>query len=467
MRVAVIYNDMCRSDRCNLQCIHYCPVVRNGTECIWLGDDKKATISEQLCIGCGICIRKCPYDAIRVINLPEELKEGLMHQYGENGFRIFNLPIPREGRAVGILGSNGIGKTTTINVLSGKLVPNLGWWEEPPDWDEVVREVKSIELSDYFKYMKSRGFKSALKPQYVDMIPQVVKGTVKKNLGKKGRDIKDIAERLNLTKVLDRDVKNLSGGELQMMAIAATILTDADIYFFDEPSSYLDIYQRLAAAREIKRLSVTKRVVIVEHDLAVLDFLADDVHIVYGTEGAYGVVTKPRPVRSAINVYLTGFLKEENIKFRDTEVKFEARAPRQGWKSKTIISYPKLLKKLGDFTLEAEAGQVYAGEVVGVVGANGIGKTTFVKMLAGVLEPGKGKVELKVVVSYKPQYLTSDYEGTVEMLFNERIKDAMNESYFDREVIQPMGIKRLFEQQVSTLSGGELQRVAVALCLGM
>jgi ATP-binding cassette subfamily E protein 1 len=121
---------------------------------------------------------------------------------------------------------------------------------------------------------------------------------------------------------------------------------------------------------------------------------------------------------------------------------------------------------LGDFTLEAEAGTVYAGEVVGIVGPNGIGKTTFVKMLAGALEPDKGEVELKVTVSYKPQYLTSDYEGTVESLFNERIRESMVESFFEREVLHPMGLKRLMEQHVSTLSGGELQRVAVALCLG-
>ena len=449
-----------------MQCIHYCPVVRNGMECVRIGENKKASISEQLCIGCGICVHKCPFDSIRIINLPEELKEGLIHQYGENGFRIFNLPIPREGRVIGILGSNGIGKTTAINILSGKITPNLGSWNDPPGRDDVLRRVKSIELAEYLKDAWREGFTSAVKPQYIDRIPEVVSGTVREILEKKGEGFEGVAENLGLTKVLDREIKALSGGELQMMAIAATTLTEADVYFFDEPSSYLDIYQRLQAARAIKSLAGRKRVVIVEHDLAILDFLADDVHIVYGVEGAYGVVTKPRPVRSAINVYLSGFLREENVRFRETEVKFEARAPRQEWKSKSVITYPRIVKTLGDFRFEAEGGTCYAGEVIGIVGPNGIGKTTFVKLLAGVLEPDEGCITHNLVVSYKPQYLTPDYDGTVESLFNERIREAISEAYFEKEVVNPLGVKRLMEKEVSALSGGEIQRVAVTLCLG-
>src|SRR5437870_2254756 len=91
--------------------------------------------------------------------------------------------------------------------------------------------------------------------------------------------------------------------------IAATMLKDADVYFFDEPSSYLDIYQRLEVAKVIQTLSKEKYVVVVEHDLAVLDFLADSVYLLYGSEGAYGVVAQPRAVRTGINVYLGGYLK--------------------------------------------------------------------------------------------------------------------------------------------------------------
>jgi ATP-binding cassette subfamily E protein 1 len=87
-----------------------------------------------------------------------------------------------------------------------------------------------------------------------------------------------VAQALELTHVLDRPMDALSGGELQRVAVAATLVKDADVYFFDEPSSYLDIYQRLNVARQIKAIPPEKMVVVIEHDLAILDFLADVVY---------------------------------------------------------------------------------------------------------------------------------------------------------------------------------------------
>src|SRR5256885_5488955 len=102
-------------------------------------------------------------------------------------------------------------------------------------------------------------------------------------------------DRLSRARIfMDRDIAQLSGGELQRLAIAATMLKDADVYFFDEPSSYLDIYQRLRVAKVIQSLSKEKYVVVVEHDLAVLDFLADTGFLMYGKEGAYCIIAQPR-----------------------------------------------------------------------------------------------------------------------------------------------------------------------------
>src|SRR5437660_12769340 len=112
------------------------------------------------------------------------------------------------------------------------------------------------------------------------------------------------------------------------MASAASMLKDAVIYFFDEPSSYLDIYQRLRVAKVIQSLSKEKYVVVVEHDLAVLDFLADTVFLMYGEEEAYGIIGQPRPLRTAIKVYPGGYLTEVNIRFREREIRFDVRPPR-------------------------------------------------------------------------------------------------------------------------------------------
>src|SRR3989441_12650370 len=196
------------------------------------------------------------------------------------------------------------------------------------------------------------------------------------------------------------------------MAIAATMLKEADIYFFDEPSSYLDIYQRLQVAKVIHSLSEEKYVVVVEPALAVLDFLADTVFLMYGEEGAYGIIAQPRPVRTAINVSLGGYLKEENIRFRNREIRFDTRPPRGDWKAETLVTFGELTKRFEDFELTVRPGRLRKGEVVGVVGPNATGKTTFVKMLAGQETPTSGAVEGQWQGSCKPRYPEAVYEGT-------------------------------------------------------
>ena len=465
-----MFKDRCQPKRCHLECIAFCPPQRTGTEVIWIDPETtKAVISEETCIACGICTRKCPFDAIRIIGLPEELKEDLVHQYGKNAFRLFRLPVPKKGSVIGLLGPNGIGKTTTVSILSGELPPNLGHYRRKKAyWDEVLEYFAGTELHDYLERISRKEIRTSIKPQYVDRLGKMYSGRVGDLLEKLDAQGKldDLADRLSLRSFLDRDIAQLSGGELQRVAIAATMLKDADIYFFDEPSSYLDIYQRLQVAKVIQSLSKEKYVVVVEHDLAVLDFLAETVYLMYGSEGAYGIIAEPRPVRTAINVYLGGYMKEENIRFRDREIRFETRPPRADWKADTLVTFDALTKRYKDFELQVEPGKLRKGEVVGVVGPNATGKTTFVKMLAGEETPTSGTVQGKWQVSYKPQYLESNYEGTVRELFQNAIGKKAESGYFDSEILEPLKVKGMLDRDVSTLSGGELQRVAIALCLG-
>ncbi len=470
VRVAVVFKDRCQPKRCHLECITFCPPQRTGSEVIWISQETgKAEISEETCIACGICVKKCPFDAIRIIGLPEELKEDLVHQYGKNAFRLFRLPVPKKGSVIGLLGPNGIGKTTAVGILSGETAPNLGHYRrKKPHWDEVLEYYKGTELHDYLEKISNGRLRAAIKPQYVDRLAKVYRGQVRDLLRKidtTGR-LDTLVEPLALESFLDRDIAQLSGGELQRVAIAATMLKDADVYFFDEPSSYLDIYQRLQVAKVIQGLAKDKYVVVVEHDLAVLDFLAETVYLMYGSEGAYGIIAEPRPVRTAINVYLGGYMKEENIRFRDREIRFESRPPRGDWKAETLVTFDELTKRYPNFELTVRPGKLRKGEVVGVVGPNATGKTTFVKMLAGEETPTSGSVQGKWAVSYKPQYLESAYEGSVRELFLNAIGKKTESGYFDTEILEPLKVKGMLERDVSTLSGGELQRVAIALCLG-
>ncbi|MEM4262914.1 MAG: ribosome biogenesis/translation initiation ATPase RLI [Thermoplasmata archaeon] len=468
MRIAVLLRDRCQPKRCNLECIRYCPPVRTGTETIAMDENiGKPVISEQLCVGCGICVHKCPFEAIKIIGLPEELEEKTVHRYGLNSFRLYGLPVPKKGQVVGVIGPNGIGKTTAINILSGAMLPNLGRYDAPPDRQQILDHYSGAEIHDYFEKLFDGELRTAIKPQYVDKLADLSRGKVGKLLSKVDDlgKLDSVASELSIENILDRDIETLSGGELQRVAIAATLLKDADAYFFDEPSSYLDIYQRLRVAEIIQRISSEKYVLVIEHDLAIMDFLSELAYLMYGSEGAYGIVSQPRVVRVAINVYLDGYLREENIRFRDTEIRFFPKPPRDEWNRAGLVRFGKLSKKLDGFTLSADGGEIHVAEVVGAVGPNAIGKTTFVKMLAGEIQPDAGTIDTTARVSYKPQYIRPTFDGTVREMFIESLGADFESGFFKSEIAHPMSLKFLLDRELKSLSGGELQRVAISLCL--
>ncbi len=465
MRIAILNKDRCQPRRCSHECEKYCPRVRTGDETIVFPEaGGKPLISEELCVGCGICINRCPFDAIMIIGLPEELTEPT-HRYGPNAFALYGLPVPQVGRVTGILGPNGIGKSTAVQILSGALVPNFG--DGAGDWERVLEHYAGTALHDYFSDVVDGNIKVSQKPQYVDMIPKAFKGKASELLDRVDERgvLGELIERLGLTPVIDRKITELSGGELQRVAIAACAARDADFYFFDEISPYLDIYQRINSAQLIQEIARDKAVLVVEHDLAILDMLADVVHVAYGQPGAYGVITYPKGVRIAINQYLKGYLPEENVRIRPEAIKFEVHPPRIEANIETLVNYDKFSKKYGNgFSLETEGGSLKQGEVLGIVGPNGIGKSTFVKILAGEVDPDEGKLDLDITISYKPQYIKPDVPMQVQY-FLRSISRKFDTSYFQSEVAKPMQLEPLYERDLTDLSGGELQRVAIAACL--
>ncbi|RLE57895.1 MAG: ribosome biogenesis/translation initiation ATPase RLI [Thermoprotei archaeon] len=472
VRVAVIIKDRCKPKYCNKECIRFCPLARTGKEAIKFSEELgRPVISEVLCTGCGICVKKCPFKAIYIVNLPEELEEECVHRYGPSGFKLYRLPIVKEGKVLGLIGPNAIGKTTVLKILAGELKPNLGYVDREPSWSEIIKHFRGTELQIYFEKLSRRELKVVHKPQFIDAIPRVVKGKVRDILSRvaERNRLREVIELLHMQHILDKDVSVLSGGELQKLAIAAAYLRDGDVYLFDEPSSHLDVRERLRAAKLIRRLaSEGKTVVVVEHDLAVLDYVSDYVCVLYGAPGAYGIVSLPRGVRVGINEYLDGFLTAENMRIRPEPIRFRLRPPeRQKSKERILLSWSRIVKKFPGFTLEVEPGEVYRGEVVGILGPNGIGKTTFVKILANVLEPDEGVVvpyTEKVRVSYKPQYIKPTTSAIVEEVFA-KIDPNYRDKWVWHELAEPLQLTHLLKRDIMELSGGELQRVAIAACL--
>jgi len=483
MRIAVLNKDRCKPDKCSpfgeKPCIKYCPRVRTGDKTIILNPDgKRVIITENLCTGCGICIKKCPFNAISIVNLPDPLESQITYRYGSDQFSLFRMAIPKKGKVLGLIGQNGIGKSTMLKILSGELKMNFGrFGENRPEENEIVNFFKGSELQQYFLDLFSNKIKIILKPQNITVIPKYVSGKVYDLLKKNDEnDVLDsILERLNLTEILDREISVLSGGELQRIAIAAAYLKDGDVFLIDEPSSYLDVSERINMAKLIRSLTnENKTVVVVEHDLAILDYLSDYVSLFYGVPSVYGIISHPQGVRVGINIYLNGYIKDENVRIREEPIQFHERPPLDSVFSSgdIILSYEDMKKALGNFNLTVSGSEIHAGEIIGILGPNGIGKTTFIDLIAQKIQTEsqsllktEGIENSGLKVSIKPQYIKIDDLELVSDLIN-RIKLApyLSQSYKKR-LINSLNLENISERKVSELSGGELQRVAIGKCL--
>ena len=469
-RVAVLDKELCQPRKCGLECIKYCPVNKSGADCIVLNEEtKKAQIDEDICNGCGICVKVCPFDAITIVNLASELSTDKIHQYGINSFRLYKLPTPKKGEVVGLLGRNGMGKSTVVNILSGNLKPNLGNYSEPPEWDDILKFYKGTELKSHFEAIKNENIRASIKPQQVHNIVNAFNGTGKDLLEKYDeRGVsRELIKKLDLENSVEQGLNELSGGELQRLAVAVCASKEADFYFFDEPSSYNDVFQRTGVARVIHGLAeLGKSVMVVEHDLTLLDYLSDYIEVLYGVPAAYGIVSNILTTKVGINAFLDGYLASENVRFRDKKFTFNASTATDDiQQGDVVVSYPRLEKKYSTFSVSVDPGDVRKGDLLGIMGANALGKTTLMKMIAGVEKPDSGMIDKKIKISYKPQYLTNDIDVEVVTVLDKANGGPIEDSIEEEQIIEPLRIKKLYNKSMKYLSGGELQKVAVTTCL--
>jgi ATP-binding cassette subfamily E protein 1 len=258
---------------------------------------------------------------------------------------------------------------------------------------------------------------------------------------------------------MDRMLKKLITG---MQESTAHVLIMDSFTVFTEHASPAMVLNFLTGCKSLA--DEGKSVMVIEHDLAALDAISDYVHILYGHPGAYGVVAQTRGVRVGINTYIGGFLKEENVRFRRQPIVFDVRPPTEVVEAEVLAEYTALKKSYDGFSIEAEEGELQYNEIITAFGPNGIGKTTFAKMLAGATKPNEGKIKKKVSIAYKPQYLSSNFDGTV-MEFLMTNAPNYGTPLFKTEIVKPFTLDEIMEKNVKELSGGELQRLAIAAAL--
>jgi ATP-binding cassette subfamily E protein 1 len=461
--VAIIDQDEVTDEVRNIA-VKYDPLNRSGHEGFHVTDDGELHIDDSDVMGEHKLIeKKIPNNAVQIVPLPAETGQ-LVHQYAENGFRLYNLPSPDDGSVIGLLGRNGIGKTTALRILASELVPNFGT-PNGSDWDGAVESFRGTTLQTHLERLRDGAVTTAYKNQRVDSHSSTDGETVRQRLSSQSSDPNHLIDVLELQSIRDRPLGDLSGGERQRVAIAATLLTDADLYLFDEPSSFLDAKQRSTVSQVIhERVRDTDAsAIVIEHDLAILDLLSDGIHILYGEPGGFGVVSQRLSVRAGINQFLDGYLTEEIVQIRGTAIEFPSASQRGSPTEELVLSYPELQKGFSGFVLSVDPGRIYAGESIGIIGENALGKTTFVKLLTGSIEADSGAVPDTHSISYKPQYMTPDSQETVREQFV-AVTD-IHTRRFKTWIRDPFDLKVLYDRPPNSLSGGELQRVGIALCL--
>ena len=499
-RIVILDEERCKPDTPAFDFLRKCascppPSCPNSGGCIWILEARRCQVREDACPACLNKAKRCPGSAVRIVNVPNSLAPKTSHRFGPNSFKLHRLPTPRPNQVLGLIGTNGIGKSTALQILSGRLQPNLGRVAERGDapqctWDDVLAHYRGSELQGFFTRLIGQQLRSVTKPQYVDLLPHHLPGWSVKALlaaiDKRGVRA-SIVSTLDLTPLLERTVEQLSGGELQRLAIALVLVQEAEVYLFDEPSSFLDVAQRLKVARAIRGLAgPSTYVVAVEHDLSLLDYLSDSICLCYGVRGAYGVAAASMGTREGINAFLMGYLPTENLRFRSEGLSFKPTAEsllpgEEAAQRRAAVetTYPSFTHRIGSFILTVEGGSLSSGQTVALLGENGMGKTLFVRLLAGQMaeaaetaDHSSGGVSLagrlpRLHTSYKPQRLaTHRVGGSVQNLLQLHISDALGHPRFVAEVLTPLRVDALLEHNVASLSGGELQIVAIAIALG-
>jgi ATP-binding cassette, sub-family E, member 1 len=422
-RLAVIDKKLCAPDRCGRECAANCPVNKMRQECITI--DEIAQIDENLCTGCGICVKKCPFHAITIIKNAAPEPERLVYSYGVNGFKLYGLALPRKGLTA-VIGENGCGKSTNAKLLAGELKP-----ENTP----------TTEIRDYFKQEREL----AVKPQELGAdISGKVGGLLEKI---DDGQLAELKELFDLQKVWEREFKQLSGGELQKVVVAATLMQNKEAFILDEPFAFLDYVYRIRLINYLKEKFSEKSVLLIDHDISLLSYVASGAYLLYGANGAFGSVSQSYSTDRAINMFLDGFIAPENVKFRSQPVKYKSYNEEKPGEELYFLEPAEV--DYGSFKVENKHSlALHQGEIVGVAGPNGIGKTTLIKEYCKQ-DPDN--------LTLKPQILERGDEIVA--------KHLKTDTPFKQLFIEDMDLKRIEYYKLDDLSGGELQKTRIYQCL--
>ena len=421
-----------------------------------------------------------------------------------------------EGQRIGLIAKNGSGKTTLLNIIAGKEGYDAGnivfrrdlrvaYLEQDPQYPEDLTVLEACFHSNNETVQLIKEYEACMETKGNPGLQELLIRMDHEKAWEYERKAKQILSQLKIRN-FDQLVKNLSGGQLKRVALANTLITEPDLLILDEPTNHLDLDMTEWLEEYLRRTNVS--LLMVTHDRYFLDRVCSEIieidnKQVYQYKGNYSYYLEKRQERidatnseieRANNLYRTeldwmrrmpqarahkakyrqdAFYEIEKVakqRFNNDNVKLDVKASYIGSK---IFEADHLYKSFGDLKILEDFSYIFARyEKMGIVGNNGTGKSTFIKILMGQAQPDKGTIDIGETVRF-------GYYSQDGLQFDDQMKviDVVQEI---AEVIELGDGKKLTASQflqhflftpetqhsyVYKLSGGERRRLYLCTVL--
>ena len=352
-----------------------------------------------------------------------------------------------KGECILLTGVSGSGKSTLIHLMNG-LIPTLyeGQLEgEILFKNKDLKDIESYDISKNIGYVSQdpRGhfFTTNTTSELVFSMENY--GIPLNEMKKKYSELVNLLE---LEKLVDKNIIYISSGERQKIAIGCSLSLEPEIIILDEPSSNLDFHMTKKLKQLIEKLKTKGyTIIIAEHRMYYIQDLIDRVFVINNGEVIEKTISDLKsnnevPLRS-LDIFN---LELENISCKNKELLMEI----------NNITYKNILSNITT--------TVYKGDVIGLIGKNGVGKTTLLRLLSNIMKPNKGKVVGKVVPFLVMQDM--DYQFFTESVESEmKFGSADNDLEKINSLLMKLGLTEFKDKIPFELSGGQKQRLLIAI----
>ena len=352
-----------------------------------------------------------------------------------------------KGECILLTGVSGSGKSTLIHLMNG-LIPTLyeGQLEgEILFKNKDLKDIESYDISKNIGYVSQdpRGhfFTTNTTSELVFSMENY--GIPLNEMKKKYSELVNLLE---LEKLVDKNIIYISSGERQKIAIGCSLSLEPEIIILDEPSSNLDFHMTKKLKRLIEKLKTKGyTIIIAEHRMYYIQDLIDRVFVINNGKVMEKTISDLKsnnevPLRS-LDIFN---LELENISCKNKELLMEI----------NNITYKNILSNITT--------TVYKGDVIGLIGKNGVGKTTLLRLLSNIMKPNKGKIVGKVVPFLVMQDM--DYQFFTESVESEmKFGSADNDLEKINSLLMKLGLIEFKDKIPFELSGGQKQRLLIAI----